>query len=328
MGKSGNGLSHMDDFHHKWGMFIKNFGIYHDQYMKSHHSIMNFISQLQCKSTPNVLMISRKGFPLDLLLKEGLRRAFQLDKMPSADQSELYEDEIPYKHCQYFFELDFEHPDMPKDCSNIVNLIKSVASTRSILGERHIWILKNIEKIRRGFGLEPFRVLLERFSANAIFLCISTQPSAMDISLRSRFIYLRVPLLSIKEIHAILNEIQCDPIKIKKVQTKNLLTAFCIASLNEPSESWSVLHYPPVTEIKSWTIDTIRKLAHEYCMHGISLSNACMDILYLLPPKKSRSEAVELFARLEHKFVQGSRIREMWYIELAFVGIFITPVPI
>lgn len=311
------------EFQKKWGLFVKNFGIYHDHYMKSHHPILHFITQIHYKSTPNILMICRKGFPLDLLLKEGMRRVFQLQNIPSAEHHELYENEIPYKHCQYYFEMDFEHPDMPKNCSKIVDLIKYVSSSKPIIGDRHIWILKNIEKIRRDYGLESFRVLLERFSTNALFLCTSSQPSAMDISLRSRFTYLRVPLLPISEIRLILTALECDPEKIKKIQTNNLFKALCWVCLNEP---YSTLHYPPLQEVKSWTVETIRKIAHEYCIHGLTLANACMDILTILPPKKSKPDIIQWLAKVEHQFVQGSRIREMWYIEMALVGVFIAPI--
>lgn len=311
------------DFQNKWGLFVKNFGIYHDHYMKSHHSILNFITQIHYKSTPNILMICRKGFPLDLLLKEGMRRVFQLDNIPFPEHNEMYENEIPYKHCQYYFEMDFEHPDMPKDCSKIIDLIKYVSSSKPIIGDRHIWILKNIEKIRRDYGLESFRVLLERFSTNALFLCTSSQPSSMDISLRSRFTYLRVPLLNITEIRNILIALECDPNKIKNIKTNNLFKALCYTCLDEPE---TTLHYPPVSNVKSWTVDTIRKIAHEYCIHGLTLANACLDILTIIPPRKNKAEVIQHLTKIEHQFVQGSRIREMWYIEMAFVTIFMTPI--
>lgn len=311
----------MEAFQNKWKTVVKNFGTYHDLYMKSHHSMMRFLINIHDKSTPNILMICRRGFPLDLLLKEAMRRVFQLERIPYPEHCEIYENEIPYKHCQYYFEMDFDHPDMPRDCSKIVDLIKYVSSTKPIMGERHIWILKNVERIRRDYGLESFRVLLERFSQNALFLCTSYRPSALDISLRSRFIYLRVPLLAIAEIHEILSALQCEPEKIKTLQTNNLFKAVCLSCLTEIYPSH--LHYPPILEIKSWTIDIIRRIAHEYCNQGLTLADACMDIINILPPKKSRHDILQTLANIEHRFNQGSRIREMWYIEQAFVEIFI-----
>jgi len=307
-----------------WGEFVERFSEFHRDEMPDHHGSLNFLTQCSSPSMPNILLSSRKGFPLDLLWGEALKRIYNLSSIPYASNHEKYEDTIPYQQCQYYFELDFEHPDIPKDISKVVDLIKIVSLSSPIFSNRHLWILKNIECLRHSYGLGPFRILLERFSANALFICTTTQPSHLDRSLQSRFTHLRIPLLKESHLKNILLKLNVSQELVSKLDTRNIFLAMCYCCSSEFIE-YSNLNYPKVTSITTWTVDAVRTLAHQYSINGLTLADACHDIIQM-KIKKNKMDVIEWLAKLEAKCAEGNRIREMWFIEMAFTGVFIATI--
>lgn len=307
-----------------WNNFVERFSEFYNDEMPEHQSILNFLTHCSCPSMQNILLISRKGFPIDLLWGEALRKIYNLKTIPYANNHEKYEDIIPYQQCQYYFELDFEHPDIPKDISKVVDLIKFVSLSSPIFSNRHLWILKNIECIRHNYGLGPFRILLERFSSNVLFICTTTQPSHLDRSLQSRFTHIRIPLLQETNIKNILLKLNVSPDLVSKINTRNLFLAMCYCCSPELIES-SNFNYPNVNTITNWTVDNVRTLAHQYSINGLTLADACHDIIKL-KFKKNNIEVINWLTKLEAKCAEGNRIREMWFIEMAFTGVFIATI--
>ena len=84
----------------------------------------------------------------------------------------IWQKELVYFETPYFLEVDFCHVGQPKDTATIINFLKEIITHSSLTCEKRIIILYNIHVICNKNKSYPFRVLLERFSNNNIFICI------------------------------------------------------------------------------------------------------------------------------------------------------------
>lgn len=278
------------------------------------------------EGTPNVLLYGARGFPLELVYRAAIRRRFgefHLRDHVSGD--------IPYRRCGYFIELDFAHPNLPKDLECLTGFLRDIVDARFAHAPRHIIVLRNVDALR---DPQPFRVLLERFSNNAVFMCTTHRLGAIEPPLRSRFQHSRVPLPTAQETRAILALLGADvgagadsgaeadaeadtPCRVP------FLKALYLAGLGPDATAGAGYHYAPLAEFlarpRAPTLEAIRAAAAGVYQANVPLARAAEDIVRYLDsvraPRKAIFKFVESAADLEHAFVATQKGRAPIYYE-------------
>ena len=277
-----------------------------------------------------MLLYGARGFPLELVYRAAIRRRFgefHLRDHVSGD--------IPYRRCGYFIELDFAHPNLPKDLECLTGFLRDIVDARFAHAPRHIIVLRNVDALR---DPQPFRVLLERFSNNAVFMCTTHRLGAIEPPLRSRFQHSRVPLPTAQETQAILALLGANLGEEADVGARTdsdveseapcrlpFLKALYLAGLGPEATAAAAAgyHYSPLAEFltrpRAPTLEAIRAAAAGVYQANVPLARAAEDIVRYLDsvraPRKAIFKFVESAADLEHAFVATQKGRAPIYYE-------------
>lgn len=92
-----------------------------------------------------------------------------------------------------------------------VEIIANLIESKPISQEKHIILIYNIENISKDFVFH-FRILLERFHKNCLFIATTIKISSIESPIKSRFFLIRVPC-PITRNHTILHNIKKKPNK-------------------------------------------------------------------------------------------------------------------
>ena len=284
--------------------------------------------------TPNVLLYGARGFPLDLVYRAAIRRRFgefHLRDHVHADG------DIPYRRCGYFLEIDFAHPNLPKDLDCLAVFLRDIVEARFAHAPRHIIVLRNIDALR---DPQPFRVLLERFSHNAMFICTTHRVGALEPPLRSRFQHSRVPLPTAEETRAVLALLgapgapgapQCRVPFLKALYVAGLGGAAEAGGARREGSEGAAYHFAPLAEFfaavkPTPSLERIRAAAAAVYQANVPLARAAEDIARCLEaagaPRKAVWKFVAAAADLEHAFVVTQKGRApIYYEQLLHLGL-------
>ena len=301
-------------------LFTSNAGALIEKYLPFHHKIVELIDKFELESMPNLLIHGRKGFPLDILWEEGFKCKFKLPKNEQIRRiPQLYGKNIPYNDCHFLIEIDLHHPDISKNMMDVSDFIKTIIQTKCIHMSRHVFVLKNAEMLYNEFS---FRIILERFSHNAIFIC-TTNNIIVGTPVGSRFLNIRVPLPSIEEVKEIVKH--CDGSLPVGIKTRDLIKALFISSLGNTTNNVGGFNYdysyPPLAlEFPSHpSIDVLRELAYKICQFNISLSDTAIDLVAELKRRKRPTEYIHRFlhhaAEIDHRYALSKKGKEPIYME-------------
>lgn len=307
-----------------WAAFTARFGELLDAHLPHQAAVARLIA---CETVthpgmPNLLLYGpRGGVPLDMLYHHALARRFGA----FTSRELVYDKTLPYRETPYTFELDFAHPNLPKDLSVLPEFVKSVVSARCIHSARHVILLRNVDAL---LDRQPFRVLLERFSQNALFICTTHRVTALEPPLQSRFQHLRVPLPTVDEITAIFAALGAPPPHGPSIASRNLLkaiataataaTATTAATADAPPASAA---YPPLVAFLARpkpTLEGIRQMAVKTYQANVPFARAAQDVVAYLTQKgdvKNARGFLEEAADLEHVFAGAARGRAPIYYE-------------
>lgn len=300
----------------RWDNLRSNFGALLPRCLPRHHLLLRAMEG-DLSQMPNILLYGVHGFPHDLLWMEALKERFGVSRLlplPCTWGRDMHYMETPY-HIQ----VDMEHPTMPKELDILQEFLKTIVTARSMLSDRHIIVLENIDAlVQHGRGMNAFRVLLERFSRNAWFICTTYRIGRIEMPLRSRFYGIRVPLPTEDENMGLLREIDAgaDP-----CHTRNLMQALV---LQEPREPWMLsMAFPPMAEyILSTTntnIEDIRGITHKAYQCGVSIAGIARDIVEACTRRGDREQDLHALAaelsRCEHMATQSKGMRTLLYME-------------
>jgi len=158
-------------------------------YIPFHTNIINNITHFKFSSNPNLLLYGAKGFPFDFIWETALQKKFGKYKKVKY----TWQKDITYYETPYFFEVDLLYPHQTKDMETFSEFIKDLVTHPCIHEDRHIIILKSIDELSNRHKAIAMRVLLERYSKNAFFICTTSHISALEQPLISRFLLLRCP---------------------------------------------------------------------------------------------------------------------------------------
>lgn len=296
-----------------WDKFKNNFSEIINK-IEDYSSIINFT----VKSTSNCLFYSYNGFPYDLFIDEIIRKKFNLTVIYRNEL--IWNKTIIYNENQYFFEIDLDNPNMPKKFINLTEMLLSIIKTKAIVNNKHLIIIKNIDKIEEHFF--AFRIILERFYHNAYFICTTNKISKIELPIKSRFSLFRIRLFTTKEIEMIFNNnlnIKLNENLIKN-NCRNIIFAIFIAQteIYEPllvDEDFCNFNYPPIKSFvnSNFTINDIRQLSYKYCQYNLTIKDLTMDLLRLY--KKKHKLIINTGVELENLFNNSNKGREPIYLE-------------
>jgi len=280
-----------------WSKFKFNFAnIINDipEYKKNFDFLVNY--------NQNVILYSYYGFPFDLFIDEIIKKKFNLTTIYRKEL--LWNKIIIYNENQYFFEIDLDNPNMPKKYNLISNMLLEIIKTKAINSEKHLIIIKNIDKLKEQFF--AFRIILERFFNNCYFICITNQISKIENPIKSRFALFRFPLFTTNQISTIFNnylQINLNPYLIKN-NCRNIIFAIFIAQteIYEPllvDENFCSLNYPPFKDFlkSNYNLKDIRQLSYKFCQYNLGIKEITLDLLKL--NKKNYNEILKNGVELE-----------------------------
>ena len=315
-----------------WAPFLARFDEILAECLPRHGEIVRALSEIvtAAHGTPNVLLYGARGFPLDLVYRAAIRRRFgefHLRDHVHADG------DIPYRRCGYFLEIDFAHPNLPKDLECLAVFLRDIVGARFAHAPRHIIVLRNIDALR---DPQPFRVLLERFSHNAVFICTTHRVGALEPPLRSRFQHSRVPLPTAEETSAVLALLGAAPGAAPRCRVQ-FLKALYLAGLGDTGAGSGAggaladYHFAPLAEFfaarkPTPSLEAIRAAAAAAYQANVPLARAAEDVARYLDGAGVARKAIWKFvaaaADLEHAFVATQKGRApIYYEQLLHLGL-------
>lgn len=310
-----------------WGYFTNNFETHVLPQLPQHNNIINVLKKYILNGgiyeTQNVLLYGASGFPVHLLWETIFKEMFNTEYNKNTIN---WRNKVNYIETPYFFEIDMADPSNPKELDIISNFLKELVQHPCVHSRRHIIIMHNIEKLCARRSSYGFRVLLERYSSNAIFICTTHHYGSIESPLLSRCINIRVPLPTIEEISKIMTSLNL-------VHHPLLKTNVCRDIYFTLYTHWLHTHMPEqITEEfckydtigivdlmknkKKNTIEDIRSFVSKISVHDPSISKIATDILNTISSNKKKLEFVKRAAHIDYMCSTTEGHRKPLYIEL------------
>lgn len=298
-----------------WNKFIEKF----PEFVATnnvYNSIANFIHvniDSVHADSPNILLYSAIGFPLNLLWNHVATLKYGNIKNRECTS----ESNVVFLENQHFIDIDFAHPFNARNIDQVHELILQIVTTVCIISSRHLIVCRNIDRID---DIYSFRVLLERFSKNALFVCTTHSFSSIEGPLKSRFLCVRVPLLSKNDVQHIMQTL--DPtLKDTVFDTRNVFRA--IAAADAPSDvatlgTFNCQYIRDCFSTKN-TIIQMRELASKIYTMNIPLRLIVEDVLHFVPDKRKANFVLQA-ANIEHMMKQTNEGRKPLYYEYLLIA--------
>lgn len=261
-------------------------------------------------TSSNILTYGHPGFPHILLLEYTIAKMFNTP-FPISKRTHVW-NELPYVETNYYFEIDMQHPEFPKDIDTIIHFLLSIIKNKCIYISRHIFILKNIDVIHNN-NSQAFRVILERFSGNVLFIATTNKINMIERPILSRMFLFRIPIPSEEEQKAILH-------KLTNKNTIRYLGRNLIKNIffNETSKiKIPKLLYPPIEEFVENKNDkeSVRKFAYKLYQHSITIQDIVKDLLQFIPEEKDQIQFIENVTEIEYMSCKTDSSKVCFFIE-------------
>uniref|UniRef100_A0A6C0CSF2 Replication factor C C-terminal domain-containing protein n=1 Tax=viral metagenome TaxID=1070528 RepID=A0A6C0CSF2_9ZZZZ len=289
--------------------FYQQFPFYLEQ-MPYHRYVCESILTGDLNNLPNCLLYGPKGFPSDILIEYSIACYFNTT-FPIQKRYPVWNQLLPYIETNYYFCIDTEHPEFPKEIDDLIQFIKNIVQTKCIHLTRHIIVLKNMDQIANRKNNFCFRVLLERFSQNVLFINTTHHIQMIEAPLLSRMTIHRVPLPKKQELWNIISHL-CPNIS-SLPNTRNL----CLSLFHLPNLDFSTFHYPHIAELKKkkMTPLEIRQLCYKIFQYQIPVSEVIEDCLNLLDTEKYQHQWILESVSIEHRSIQSDPVKKYYYME-------------
>lgn len=302
-----------------WSTFKKSFR----EIIKNNEHYERLFQFLK-QSNNNILLFGSYGFPTDLFIDEVIKERF--DMMTLYKQECVWSKDIHYLYNKHFLEIDLTHPSLSKNIQAISNFILNIIKNKNISNDKHFIIIKHIDILTQN-DYNSFRIILERYSANAFFLCTTHKPDNIDIPIKSRFAMMRIPLMQHKEIVDIFSKYL--KIKLNKhlvaMKTRDIVRAIFIAQIEQNdselvTKEFCTMNFPPVYEFiktfnnKKYSIESIKQFSYKCFQFNISIPQLTHDILKIFPEKK-KFHLIKMASEIDHSLNLTNKGREPIYIE-------------
>lgn len=286
-----------------------------NEIIDGYSKISNFIMNLNFN---NVLLYGTKTTPFEFLWEYPL-----LNKYKHHKNSCIWEKEVMYNETPLFFEIDAGVPNQTKNVYKVVEFIKTVVCHPCIHNDKHLIIIKNIEIFIK-IDAQSIRVILEKYSLNARFICTTNHYGNIETPILSRFHCIRIKLPNIVEIEKICNIIEIDILPIvKKTKCQNIYKVVYIHWISkfvnaQILEKLLIYNNPIIPEnlekIKKTSItEQLRTLSQQLLISNESISRIAEDLIQLYP--KKILNIIKIAAEIDHMSILSSGGRDMIFIE-------------
>jgi len=298
-----------------WEKFKFNFSSIIDE-IDDFNTIKNFCSSKNAIN--NYLFYSTYGFPFDFFIDDIIKKRFNISYIYRKEI--ISNKNIIYNENQYFFEFDLDNPNMNKKYDNLTELILFIIKSKPIINDKHLIIIKNIDKLNDFFF--AFRIILEKYSNNCLFICTTNKISKIELPIKSRFCLFRIRLFTTNEIINIFNSYLNINLNINLIKNncRNIIFAIFIAQteIYEPllvNEDFCSLNYPPIKNIinNNFSLNDLRQLSYKYSQYNLTIKDLSIDLLKLY--KNKYRIILDNSIELENLLNNSNKGREPIYIE-------------
>lgn len=303
-----------------WSKFKKHFR----EIIETNHYYNKLFGFLQ-QSNSNVLLYGYHGFPTDLYIDEVIKAKFDINILYK--QECIWNKDVHYIYNQRFLEIDLIHPSLTKNMHSVLKFIISIIKNKNINNDKHFIIIKHIDILTQN-DYNTFRIILERYSSNASFICTTHKLDKIDFPVKSRFILMRIPLMTHKHILDIFSKYLKTKLNkhLVAIKTRDIVRAIFIAQIEENdkevvvTKEFCTMYFPPVYDFvkqfnnKKYSLDSIKQFSYKCFQFNISIPQLARDILTIFPEKK-KYNLIQTASDIDHELHLTNRGREPIYIE-------------
>ena len=245
-------------------------------------------------SSNNKLLYAPIGFPIDLFLNLLLTKILNITA--SFNKTEhVWDKSIIYVENQYYIDIDLMNPENIKNVEKITSFLLHIISSKNVKMNKHYIVIKHIDLLSRLFC--DFRIILEKFSHNVIFICTTHYITKLEMPIKSRFSTFRIPLFTydeIKDIYSNYLNISMNDY-LTETKTRNIIKALFISEIERHPSSTEILtkefvefNFPPFVDfVKNYNknknnLDDIRALSYKCCQYNVSILQIIQDFIKLV----------------------------------------------
>lgn len=290
-----------------------------------YHKMLKFLKNIEI----NVLLYGVFGFPTDLFIDEIMKNKYNISRITK--QECFLNKDIVYLHHPCFLEIDLSHPSCHKNITTIFKFITNTIMNKNIHNDKHMIIIKHID-VLKSLEFNSFRILLEKYSQNAIFLCSTHKLDKIDVPVKSRLTLIRLPLFQHSEIKHIFDIYLDSKLNkyLEKNKTRDIIKSVFLHDISEEcdlDEDFVTFKFPPIKDFvvslkKSKNLQTIRDFSFKCFQYNISISDITCDLLKIVSNDK-KAKIIQCSAEIEHCLKMTNRGREPLYIESLLCQVFL-----
>ena len=293
-------------------------------------------------SSNNKLLYTPIGFPIDSYLNTLLIRLFNITA-PFNKTEHIWEKNITYVENQHYIDIDLMNPENIKNVEKITSFLLHIISSKNVKMKKHYIVIKHIDLLSSLFC--DFRIILEKYSHNVVFICTTHYITQIEAPIKSRFSRFRIPLFTFEEIQSIFTNYLEISMNDEFVETKsrNIIKALFISEIERHPASSEILtkefvelNFPPFVEfIKNFNknknnLEDIRGLSYKCCQFNISILQIVQDFLRLVDfenyylnirntdadaKNKLKCEIIQIGTEIDYLLSQTNKCKEPLYIE-------------
>lgn len=309
----------MDDI---WKHFLLHFpNVLH--LLPQHQKVVNILNT-KSEELPNILLYSHNGFPLEIIYDAAFKQTYGDYKKTKI----IWDKEVIYYETPYYFEIDLALPQQPKDLVQLTELIKHIANNPCIHAKRHIFAMRNIDLIVTNNKFYDFRVLLERYSKNILFICTTYNISKLEMPIRSRFQAIRLPLLQVSELIMIFGRMELSFHEyLEKYDCRDVYFALYVHYLSKYmpdiiTEEFCSYKNPIIYNFLAknktpLSLEDIREITHKISIDDASIIDITMDLAKIIKPTDIPL-LIKYAASIDHALSTTEGYRKPLYVEKLF----------
>jgi hypothetical protein len=291
-------------------------------------------------SSNNKLLYTPIGFPIDIYLNILLIKILNIT-IPFNKTEHLWEKSIIYVENQHYIDIDLMNPENIKNIEKITSFLIHIISSKNVKMKKHLIVIKHIDLLSSLYC--DFRIILEKYSHNVVFVCITHFITRIEAPIKSRFSRFRIPLFTFNEICDIFTnnlDIYINDYLLE-TKTRNIIKAIFIAELERQpvcaeilTKEFVELNYPPFVEfIRTYNknknnLEEIRGLSYKCCQYNISIQQITQDFVRLVdydncysnirtatPKNDLKCEIIKIGTSIDYLLSQTNKCKEPLYIE-------------
>jgi DNA polymerase III delta prime subunit len=233
-----------------------------------------------------------------------------------------------------------------KNIEKITPFLLHIISSKNVKMKKHLIVIKHIDLLSSLYC--DFRIILEKYSQNVVFVCITHFITKIEAPIKSRFSRFRIPLFTFNEICDIFTnylDISMNDYLLE-TKTRNIIKAIFIAELERHpanaaaeilTKEFVEFNYPPFVEfIRTYNknknnLEEIRGLSYKCCQYNISIQQITEDFVRLVDydncylnikgggasnsKNDLKCEIIKTGTEIDYMLSQTNKCKEPLYIE-------------